>query len=118
MATKEIPREYLFVLNQIFDIERKLLNINENNTIQRNIERLKNYFESEFLPDGSGLTYHNPQGEKYTETRTDCEASIAGDEVDNLIITEVIKPIIRYRQNEVSKIVQKGVVIVESEKHV
>ena len=57
-----------------------------------------------------GYQIHNPSGEPYNETRTDCEASIAGSKVDNLVVAEVIKPIVR-RQGV---IIQKGVVIVES----
>ena len=66
------------------------------------------------MHDG-GLIYQNPIGEKFNETRTDLEASIAGNSAENLVVTEVIKPIIRLRTNTgVTTIVRKGVVVVES----
>ena len=52
---------------------------------------------------------------KYNETRTDLEASIAGNSAENLIVTEVIKPIIRLRTSSgTTTIVRKGIVVVES----
>ncbi len=106
--TNKIIPEYLYILNQIFEIEQKTSKINEKNSIDRNIQRLKNYFEN------IGIVYYNPVGEKYSETRTDCEASIAGESTDNLIITEVIKPIIRLNQDGLTHIIQKAVVVVET----
>jgi len=70
-----------------------------------------------YLTADCGLIYQNPLGEPYNETRTDLEASIAGSSADNLVITEVIKPIIRLRTNSgATTIVRKGVVVVESKK--
>jgi hypothetical protein len=37
---------------------------------------------------------HDPLGEPYNETRTDCEAEIGGNNLQNLFISNVIKPII------------------------
>jgi hypothetical protein len=60
-----------------------------------------------------GYTWHNPMGEKYAETRTDCEASISGRISDKMIINQVIKPVI-YKQEEGTRmLVQKAIVIVE-----
>jgi hypothetical protein len=56
----------------------------------------------------SGLTIHNPLGETYDQTRLDCEANIAGESTENLVITEVIKPIIRLKQGGLNQIVQKN----------
>lgn len=64
--------------------------------------------------DTTGFVYYNPIGEDYNITRTDCEASIAGDSTDNLLITEVIKPIIRLHSGSASFIVQKAVVVVKA----
>ena len=65
-----------------------------------------------------GLTYHNPLGESYTDTRTDCEATISGTSVENLGIIEVIKPIIfcsyKINENTIKDIAQPAVVIVQS----
>ena len=88
------------------------LNLSESNSIGRNVSRIKEIFEH-LEPDG-GLLFHNPIGESYNETRTDIDASIAGDSAENLIITEVIKPIIRYRKGGISMIARKGIVVVES----
>ena len=51
---------------------------------------MKGIMEEEFFKGTStiGLSYHNPLGEIYTDTRTDCEATIAGTEVENLEIIE------------------------------
>ena len=55
-------------------------------------------------------------GEAYNENRTDLEASIAGISTDNLVVIEVIKPIIRSKNGTITQIVRKGVVVVESKK--
>jgi hypothetical protein len=96
-----MEEQHLRIINQVFDIERKS---GQNAPILRHIERIRNVFEE------MGFQIHNPSGEPYNETRTDCEASIAGAKLDNLVVAEVLKPIVR-RQG---MIIQKGVVIVES----
>jgi hypothetical protein len=96
-----MENQHLRIINQVFDIERKSA---QNAAILRHIERIRSTFEE------MGYQIYNPSGEPYNETRTDCEASIAGSKVDNLVVAEVIKPIVR-RQGV---IIQKGVVIVES----
>lgn len=120
----KIPKEYQFLINQIFEIENKVKAIQESNSIQRNIDRLKTFFESEFTKDGSGFVYHNPKGEDWDETRIDCEANISGTRTDNLEIIDVIRPIIKYKYKSIDPItsqeilktfiVQKAVVIVQS----
>lgn len=119
-VTVKVPQAYLDFMNQIFEIEKKATNLKEENSIQRNINKMKGIMEEEFFKGTStiGLSYHNPLGEKYTDTRTDCEATIAGTDVENLEIVEVIKPIIFYAYQENDKvikvIVQPAVVIVQS----
>jgi hypothetical protein len=119
-ATAKVPQVYLDFMNQIFEIEKKSTNLTEENSIYRNVNKLKGIFEEDFFKGSStiGLTYHDPLGETYSDTRTDCEATIAGTEVVNLEIIEVIKPIIffSYQDNEkVLKIIaQQAVVIVKS----
>lgn len=111
---------YLDFMNQIFEIEKKSSNLKEDNSIQRNINKMKGIMEGEFFKGTStiGLSYHNPLGESYSDTRTDCEATISGTSVENLEIIEVIKPIIFYAFQENDKtmkiIVQPAVVIVQS----
>lgn len=112
-----VPKIYLDIINQIFEMEKKVAKIQETNSIQRNINKLREIFENDLASQGwepMGLIYHNPIGEDYNETRTDCEASIAGTKTDNLRITDVIKPIIRIKQGGMNLIVQKAIVIVES----
>ena len=119
-VTVKVPQAYLDFMNQIFEIEKKAANLKEENSIQRNLNKMKGILEEEFFKGSStiGLTYHNPIGEAYSDTRTDCEATIAGTGVENLEIIEVIKPIIfyAYQENEkvIKVIVQPAVVIVQS----
>ena len=108
------PKNYLTILNQIFEIENKLKKVQEQNSIQRNIDRLKDLFETEALSEGQGLMFHNPIGEKYNETRTDCEASISGSEFENLEIVDVLKPIIYLKVGNSKMVIQKAIVIVQS----
>ncbi len=114
-TTIKIPKHYLFMLNQIFEMEQKTAKIQEQNSIQRNIDRLKGFFETEALAENQGLIYHNPIGESFDETRTDCEATISGTGHENLKIIEVIKPIIYVKYSNTQMIAQKGIVIVQSE---
>lgn len=113
----KFPPSFLDLLNQVFEIEKKAAQMQEPNSIHRNIKKMKEIFENIFSTDTenmAGLSYDNPINEPYNETRTDLEASIAGSSVENLVITEVIKPIIRYRKDGINMLVQKGVVVVES----
>jgi hypothetical protein len=118
----KVPQFYLDFINQLFEIEKKISNLKEENSIQRNVNKMKVLIEEEFFnsPPSIGLSYYNPSGEAYTDTRTDCEATISGTSVENLEITEVIKPIIYYSYQESNKvikvIVQPAVVIVQSKK--
>lgn len=103
-----VPSQLLQVLNQVFDMERKMAKMDNARSLQRNIKRIKSQFEE------MNLQYHNPVGERYDETRTDCEATISGSSSNKLVITEVIKPIITIRLEGMQHIVQKAVVIVEA----
>ena len=123
-----IPKSVLTVLNQIYQVEKKLTKLPDATDLRRNIERMKDAFAEDGLPvfDGGGrpcflgLTYEDPMGQAFKETRTDLEATIAGSSTENLVVVEVIKPIIRatFKGGEAgsSKIVQRGIVIVESRK--
>lgn len=107
MMQTTVPKEFLFIINQIFEMENKVSKLTENNSLQRNLDKIKNMLSE------MGLTFDNPIGQKFDETRTDCEASITGSSTENLEIIEVLKPIVRLSQNGHSAIVQKGVVIVK-----
>ena len=119
-VTVKVPQAYLDFMNQIFEIEKKVNNLAEENSISRNINKIKGLLEDEFFKGSStlGLSYHNPLGEDYSDTRTDCEATIAGEGTENLEIIEVVKPIIYYSYTDYDKImkviVQPAVVIVKS----
>ena len=117
-----LPRElrpFLDLLNQVFEIEKKVAALTEPNSIGRNLNRMRSWFERELVfasggqPVTYGFTYRNPLGEAYNETRTDCDASIAGGSAENLVITEVIKPIVWLSLNgQPGSIVQQAVVVV------
>ena len=113
----KVSSDYINLLDQVFEIERKLEGIKEAKSVSRNISRIKDIFQHICAtPSESdvGLMYHNPVGEDYDETRLDLEASIAGESAESLVVTEVIKPIIRYRGHGITRIVRKGVVVVQS----
>jgi len=118
----KLPQSYLDLMNQIFEIEKKVALLNVENSIHRNLSKIKRILEEELFRYSTsstiGLSYHNPIGEVYTDTRTDCEATISGEVVDNLKIIEVIKPIIYYSYTENERlykaIVQQAVVVVQS----
>jgi hypothetical protein len=104
----EIPKWVLNTLNHLFDIERKLALHGDTASIGRNVERIKDTFAAE------RLFYENPMGQPFNETRVDLDASISGESVDNLVVTEVVKPIIRAGTTEFSQVIQKGIVVVKS----
>ncbi|WP_118975973.1 hypothetical protein [Taibaiella koreensis] len=98
------------VMNQVFEISQKLDQDSLSSRFERNLNRLAHIFEEE------GYTWNNPLGEKYTDARTDCTASIAGDEGRDMVITQVIKPVIYQKKEGTLSLVQKGIVIVERKK--
>lgn len=104
------PKWALTLLNQLFEIEKKLsaTEASDPSNCLRNITKIKDAMEE------LGLFYEDPMGQHFKDTRTDMEASISGTSTDNLIVVEVIKPIIRQGKREFSKVAQKGIVIVES----
>jgi hypothetical protein len=105
----EISKFVLQVLNNLCDIERKLSIHGDPGNAKRNVERIKETFEYE------RVFYEDPMGQSFSETRTDLEATITGEGSDNLKVVEVIKPIIRFGDRNFSRVVQKGIVIVQSE---
>ncbi len=107
MQFLDIPTPIIQVINQVFDMEKKLETMENSTSLQRNIRRIKVSLEN------MNIVYINPWGEKWDETRTDCEATISGTSTRKLRITEVIKPIITKKEGNMYQIIQKGVVIVE-----
>ena len=111
----DVFKDVVFLINQVFEIEFKTSKLTEKNSIHRNIQKLKEYFDERVCKTCS-LKYENPIGQDYDQTRTDVEASIAGEGVENLTIIDVIKPIIRLEDKATgtTSIIQKGIVIVQS----
>ena len=104
----ELPKVLLQTLNQLYDIERKLALHGDGAGILRNIERLKDAFAADHL------FYEDPMGQPFNETRADLDASIAGESTENLVVAEVIKPVIRHGDKSYSRVIQKGIVVVRS----
>jgi hypothetical protein len=96
------------MLNNLYEIERKLSVHGDPGNVGRNVEKMKDAFRNE------GLFYEDPLGQPFRETRTDLEVNISGQETENLVVVEVIKPIIRRGEAEFSRVVQKGIVVLES----
>jgi len=112
LRSNTVIKNQIFILNQIFEIENKLSKLDISHSINRNIDKLKSFYEDNF-DDNTSFIIENPKGQYYNETRTDVEANIAGDSAENLIIIDVIKPIIRIKQGDTNQIIQKGIVIVQ-----
>jgi hypothetical protein len=104
----DVPEWALKLLNNIYDIEQKLTRYPDPANICRNITKMKDLLEEQ------GLFYEDPLGQAYKETRTDLEATISGAGTDNLRVVEVIKPIVRAGKRELSRVAQKGIVVVEA----
>jgi hypothetical protein len=99
-------KQFINIINQVFEMEKKLA-ANSLSNLQRNLDRIKTELGE------LGYEYHNPVNEKWDETRTDCEASISGTLKSKMLITEVIKPVVHYREAGTKKIIQKAIVVVE-----
>jgi hypothetical protein len=124
----QIPKAILTVVNQLYELEQKIKRHGDSCNLLRNVTKMKDAFAEEGLPGGDvggthlriGLAYEDPMGQKFQETRTDLDATISGAGTENLVVVEVIKPIIRAvcrdSGGEFARVVQKGVVIVESKK--
>lgn len=100
----------LKIINQVFEMEKKAQGKPEFAAMERHIDRIKTALEE------MGLSYHNPAGEKYSETRTDCEANIVGELKSDMVITDVVKPVIFEAASGSPAIIQKAVVLVENVK--
>lgn len=100
------PKSLFRLLNQIFELERKAARLADGENVLRQVRRMKELFEEDFH-----LTYEDPTGQPFSETRTDVEARLAGDSAENLVIVETLKPVIRFSHGPTSSIVQKGIVV-------
>lgn len=108
MPAIEVPKWALTLLNNLYEVERKVALHGDPGNASRNVEKMKAALGEE------GLFYEDPMGHPFKETRTDLEATISGSGTENLVVVEVIKPIIRGGNKDLSRVVQKGIVLVQS----
>lgn len=104
----EVPKWALMLLNNLYEVERKLALHGDLGNASRNVGKMKEALS------GESLFYEDPMGQLFKETRTDLEATISGAGTENLAVVEVIKPVIRYGNEDFSRVVQKGIVLVQS----
>ena len=98
----------VLIINQLFEMQAKVQETGAAQNFERNFNRLFNIFEED------GYIIQDPTGEAYTETRTDCEASISGRIGSRMKITRTIKPIIYQKRDGNVQLLQKAVVIAEN----
>jgi hypothetical protein len=103
-----VPKWVIGLLNNLFEMEKKLEISSEHSNLKRNVDRMKELFADQ------NIFFENPMGERFSETRTDLEATITGTGTDDLRVIDVIKPIIRVGNQSLSRVVQRGIVVVES----
>lgn len=101
--------DVLLVINQLYQIEKKAA-APAGASLERHLRSIRGRL------DERGFRWHDPTGERFDESRTDCEASVAGDATGDLVIADVIKPVIRHHGPSGPVIVQKGVVVVTEHK--
>ena len=104
------------IKNKQTKLNAKQQQLNSIEATKRIITKMKDcfYIKDDISGNEAHYYYKNPIKESYDDTRTDVNAHISGTETDNLIIIEVIKPIIRMEINNQSAVVQKGIVTVAS----
>lgn len=96
------------IINQLFEMQAKIKDAGLSASFERNFNRLFSMFEED------GFIIQDPTGEAYTESRTDCEASISGKMSEKMKITRTLKPVIYQKKEEGIQLLQKAVVIAES----
>ena len=106
------------VINVLHGLRKKLRRFDDGGSCERNVNALEQLFAEHWINPDWGVVSHDPTGEEYSETRDDCDAEIAGESIDDLVIVETNKPIIRLidqREGAQSSIVvQKGAVVARS----
>jgi hypothetical protein len=114
MQNITISNEVISLINQVFEIEEKQKMIEQKNSIDKNVRNLKELLEEGFFQD-FGISYYNPIGEDFKDSRTDCDVvENLSNTFENLVIIQVIKPIIRVKQNDAIRIIQRARVVVQS----
>jgi hypothetical protein len=95
------------IINQLFEIQHKIKETGHTAGFERNFNRLLSLFEEE------GFIIQDPTNEIYSDSRTDCEASISGELASKMKITKTLKPVIYKKTGNAVQLLQKAVVIVE-----
>jgi molecular chaperone GrpE (heat shock protein) len=95
---------WIKMANLVFELEKKAQK-EPAPGVQRTLLRMQQVLEE------AGLLILNPQGEAFSETRTDVEATLVGAMHDRLTITEVLKPIVYIHEEGKKRLVQRGVVL-------
>ncbi|MFT5749985.1 MAG: hypothetical protein ACI93S_001258 [Ancylomarina sp.] len=94
------------IINQIVALDSKLKK--ENNDIgNRYLDRIYHEFEA------LGFQIVIPLGQIYRNEMTDVEANVIGNLSRTSKITKVLKPVIYQIENNETKLLQKGIVVVE-----
>ena len=96
------------IINQLFEMQYKIKDIGEAVNFERNFIRLFSIFHEE------GFIIQDPTNETYTESRTDCEASISGKTSSKMRIVKTLKPVIYQKKDNNIQLIQKAVVIAEN----
>ncbi|MDG5492310.1 hypothetical protein [Psychroserpens sp. SPM9] len=94
------------IINQVFALDLKMKKDN-NASANRYLDRIYHEFET------MGFQIVNPIGQAYRNEMTDVEANVVGDLSRKSKITKVLKPVIYQIENNETKLLQKGIVIVE-----
>lgn len=94
------------IINQIFALDSKMKKDN-NDSVNRYLDRIYHEFEA------LGFQIINPIGQAYRNEMTDVEANILGNLSKHSKITKVLKPVIYQIEDNETRLLQKGIVIVE-----
>jgi len=95
------------IINQLYEMQSKIAELGQAGSFERNFNRLFSIFQDD------GFVIQDPTNEAYTESRTDCEASITGKISSRMKIVKTLKPVIYQKNDDNIRLVQKAVVIVE-----
>lgn len=124
----QVPKCILVMLNQLYELERKIKKNGDPANLLRNINKMKESLAEDGFPSIDaggvpcvvGLAYEDPMGQTVNETRIDLDVSISGSCTNNLVVVEVTKPIVHAITSDSMgkhyKVIQKGIVVAESQK--
>jgi len=96
------------IINRLHNLEVRLKATGQYDKVSRSFVSISKAIEE------ADWLVHNPIAESYDETRSDCDASISGEKITDLYISDVIKPIIYIQKKGLNELVQRGIVIADS----